>query len=334
MFKKGKYLFAFIIPASTILDFYTCIGQGWFMPVVAFVIIPLIEHFIPVDASNTEEGNSFWYDLLLYLNGPLLFGIVGYWLVQSAEVHLPWYAWLGYTVSTGIVAGVTGINVAHELGHRQKQWEQYLGMLMLVPSFYCHWQDVHNRGHHKLVGTPEDATTARKGEWIYLFWLRSILGTWKEGFRLYQKDKKLGRPSPPFLISCLCMSIYLIGLILIGGIPILLTSIFIAVVSVTLLESVNYIEHYGLFRKKTVVGTYERVQPIHSWNSDHVLGRIVLYELTRHSDHHYKASTHYQNLRRLPESPQLPTGYPGSILCALIPPLWFHIMDRRIPKNI
>ncbi|MDX1666459.1 MAG: fatty acid desaturase, partial [Saprospiraceae bacterium] len=99
-----------------------------------------------------------------------------------------------------------------------------------------------------------------------------------------------------------------------------------------LLESVNYIEHYGLRRKKIGEGRYEKVRPAHSWNSNHELGRIFLYELTRHSDHHYKASRKYQILRHFDRSPQLPFGYPTSIIIALVPPLWFTLMDPRVPE--
>ena len=99
---------------------------------------------------------------------------------------------------------------------------------------------------------------------------------------------------------------------------------------IVLLETINYVEHYGLRRNKTNETTYERVMPVHSWNSNHPLGRIMLFELSRHSDHHYMASRKYQILRNFENSPQMPTGYPGMILLALVPPLWFKVMHKRI----
>ena len=105
-----------------------------------------------------------------------------------------------------------------------------------------------------------------------------------------------------------------------------------AVIGFLLLETVNYIEHYGLQRKKTTEGNYERAMPVHSWNSDHVIGRLFLFELSRHSDHHYLASRKYQLLRHHDDSPQMPTGYPGMMLLALMPPVWFWIMNKRIKK--
>jgi alkane 1-monooxygenase len=100
-----------------------------------------------------------------------------------------------------------------------------------------------------------------------------------------------------------------------------------------LLETVNYIEHYGLSRNKTSEESYERVQPHHSWNSNHVIGRLMLFELSRHSDHHYLASRKYQVLRHMDQAPQMPTGYPGMILLSLVPPLWFKVMHSEIKKQ-
>jgi alkane 1-monooxygenase len=104
-----------------------------------------------------------------------------------------------------------------------------------------------------------------------------------------------------------------------------------ACIGFLLLETVNYIEHYGLSRKRKGKG-YERTLPIHSWNSNHPLGRMMLLELSRHSDHHFLANRKYQTLRHFDESPQMPTGYPGMMLLALVPPLWFKVMHKMIDK--
>jgi alkane 1-monooxygenase len=103
-------------------------------------------------------------------------------------------------------------------------------------------------------------------------------------------------------------------------------------IGILLLETVNYIEHYGLQRKSTGDGKYERAMPAHSWNSDHVVGRLMLFELSRHSDHHYLASRKYQVLRHHDDSPQMPTGYPGMMILSLVPPVWFMVMNRRIKQ--
>ena len=104
-----------------------------------------------------------------------------------------------------------------------------------------------------------------------------------------------------------------------------------ACIGILMLETVNYIEHYGLSRKKKG-SRYERTLPIHSWNSNHPIGRLIMLELSRHSDHHFMSTRKYQILRHFDESPQMPTGYPGMMLLALIPPIWFNIMNKEIKR--
>jgi len=118
------------------------------------------------------------------------------------------------------------------------------------------------------------------------------------------------------------------------GVVVLFYFLLAAVIGMLLLESVNYIEHYGLRRKRTAQGGYGRVQHAHSWNSDHLLGRLMLFELTRHSDHHWKASKKYQVLESLPDAPQLPTGYPGMMLLSLVPPLFFAVVHPRLAQMV
>ena len=126
-------------------------------------------------------------------------------------------------------------------------------------------------------------------------------------------------------------NVILLGLILyIFSWKVLLAFVLAAIIGILLLETVNYIEHYGLLRQRTASGRYERVRHVHSWNSDHQIGRLMLFNLSRHSDHHYKASKKYQVLDSLPDSPQMPTGYPGMMVLALVQPLWFRVMDRKL----
>jgi alkane 1-monooxygenase len=65
-----------------------------------------------------------------------------------------------------------------------------------------------------------------------------------------------------------------------------------------------------------------------------LLGGITLYELTRHSDHHFKSSKKYQVLESIEDSPQLPYGYPTSILISFFPPLWFRIMNPLVEHHM
>ena len=128
--------------------------------------------------------------------------------------------------------------------------------------------------------------------------------------------------------------IYLIGIYGLFSLDVMIYAVLIGVVAFLFLESINYIEHYGLLRFKNESGRYERVQPYHSWNSNFNIGRITLYELTRHSDHHFKSTKKYQILNSHDQSPTLPFGYPASILLSLIPPLWFWVMNPRVPKSM
>jgi alkane 1-monooxygenase len=242
---------------------------------------------------------------------------------------------LGLTLGTGILVGTIGINVAHELGHRANRGEQTLAKWLLMTALYQHFIIEHNRGHHKHVATEKDPATARRGEWLFPFWVRSSVGGWRNAWRLEaERLRKAGQPvlSPHNeMLRFQCWQLgWLATVTIVFGWAALAGAVAVAVIGFLLLETINYIEHYGLRRQMLPSGKPEPVGPEHSWNSDHELGRIFLYELTRHSDHHYKASRKYQILRHLDESPQLPLGYPGSILLAMVPPLWITVMDGKI----
>jgi alkane 1-monooxygenase len=205
---------------------------------------------------------------------------------------------------------------------------------LLLTSLYMHFYIEHNRGHHKNVSTELDPSSARKGEMLYTFWIRTVifsyLSAWHlENQRLIDKNKSRFSLQNEMLIFQIIQLVFLAAIGAHFGFIVLLYFICAAIGGFLLLETVNYIEHYGLVRNKKNNG-FERVLPIHSWNSNHPVGRMVLFELSRHSDHHFIASRKYQILRHLDESPQMPTGYPGMMLLALLPPLWFKIMDKRI----
>ena len=235
----------------------------------------------------------------------------------------------------GLQCGVYGINIVHELGHRSNRGQRLLGEILLLSSLEMHFLPYHNSGHHFNVATPNDPATARKGEWVYLFWFRSQIGSylqaWKiESKRLNKKDQHWFSFSNKMVVYTLVQFALIIAIYYLFGWVVLLAFVMAATAGILLLETVNYIEHYGLLRKQIDEGKYEKVQHVHSWNSDHILGRIFLFELSRHSDHHYKASKHYQLLKSLPDSPQMPTGYPGMMLLALVPPLWVWFMGKKL----
>lgn len=339
--KDFKYIFAYTGP---LLMFLGLKWGGWWsfaFIVEAFLLLPLLELLLPIHIENTpheeeeNRSNLFIFDLLLYVHVPIVIGMV--WLYFNTITHtsLATYELVGLTIGMGIFLGTFGINIAHELGHREKWYELLMARILLLPNLYMHFTHEHNLGHHKNVATPKDPSTARYGEMIYSFLLRSSFGVYKEAWQLENRRlKRLDTPVFHWKNQMIWFQvIQLVYLILVGlffGWMAVFYAILIGIGGIFLLESVNYIEHYGLLRKQLPSGRYEPVQPHHSWNSGHSMGRIFLFELTRHSDHHYKASRKYQILRHFKESPQLPTGYPGSILMALIPPVWFSVMNQKL----
>lgn len=343
--KDFKYIAAFSIPVTAFLGIYI---QGWWSfltPLYAFLILPVLELMLPVDNRNlkdTEIENRLrdrLFDWFLYLNIPLVFGILAYALYIVTNSQLPTYDYFGIVLSTGIVLGVNGINVGHELGHRQQPFERYLGKTLLLSSLYMHFYIEHNFGHHLHAATKEDPATARYNQTVYSFWGTSIARQYLSAWKI---QKKLLRRSANGFLSLkndmlwyvFFQLLFLVSIYLFFGTAGVVFALLSALVGILLLETVNYIEHYGLLRSKKPSGRYERVKQVHSWNSNHVLGRIVLYELTRHSDHHFKSSKKYQILDCHEDSPQMPFGYPTSMVLALIPPLWFKIMNKRIPRKM
>ncbi len=212
-----------------------------------------------------------------------------------------------------------------------------MSKILLWTTMYLHFFIEHNRGHHKNVSTDEDPASSRYGETIYAFYIRTVRDSWLSAWHIEaERLKKVGLPFWSFHNEMLIYQIVqaaTVAIIFIEfGWKITLYYLLAAFIGALLLETVNYVEHYGLRRKKIDGEYYEKVLPIHSWNSNHPIGRLMLFELTRHSDHHYIASRKYQVLRHFNQSPQMPTGYPGMMLLALFPPLWFAVMHKEIAK--
>ncbi len=343
--KDLKYLAALSLPLSAIISFYFKEHWSFFTPIYAFVIIPILELLLPQDTSNLEgkeredKKKSKLFDWMLYFNLPLVFGLLTFLLWDVSNHSYQMYELVGLVLSMGIVLGTNGINVAHELGHRDSLVHRIMAKTLLLPSHYMHFYIEHNFGHHAHAATAEDPATARFNQSVYSFWITSTLrqygSAWKLQKQLLKRDKTsfLSFKNDMLWYTAIQIS-YLIAVFFIFGALGLLIAFCSGVVGFLMLETVNYIEHYGLMRKKLPSGRYERVREVHSWNSNHVIGRIVLYELTRHSDHHFKSSKKYQVLDYHDISPQMPYGYPTSMVLSFIPPLWFKLMNPRIPKEM
>ena len=336
-----KYLASFIIPVLIFVGLKYESFFSYSAVLFAFLVVPTLEPIFKSSTYNLNEEEkankltSHFFDLILFLNIPLIY-ISLYWLgVKISSCHLSSFETVGYVLSFGTFLGASGINVAHELGHKDHIFSKVSAVLLLIPSLYTHFIIEHNRGHHKNVATPKDPATARKNELLYTFWIRSIVGSyinaWKLEFKRLDKSNLPGWHFSNLMFLFLGIQfLYLFVLWLLFGFMTMIILITIAALSFVFLETINYVEHYGLMRKQLPSGRYERVMPKHSWNSNHYLGRIILYELTRHSDHHYLANKKYQVLDHHNESPQLPFGYPISMLVSLCPPLWFRIMNSKL----
>ncbi|MFQ3340436.1 MAG: alkane 1-monooxygenase [Flavobacteriaceae bacterium] len=336
-----KYLFAYTIPLATLLSILSSGAPTFSAPIYAFIIIPFLELLLKnfdthySEAQKEKRLNNILFDVLLYINIPFVFGILFYgFYVLNSSLLLP-YETFGIVLSLGILLATNAINVAHELGHRTSQGERTLSKLLLLPCLYMHFYLEHNLGHHKNVATPEDPATSKLNQTVYHFWATSIFNQYINAWRiqkvlLKKENKSFFSFKNDMLWYTLFQMTYLGMWHVTFGITGLFFAIIVGILSFIFLETINYIEHYGLVRKKLPSGRYERVQTKHSWNSNHIIGRIVLYELTRHSDHHFKSSKKYQILENKTESPQLPFGYPTSILLALVPPLWFWLMNPRV----
>lgn len=337
--KKPAYLLVYLIPITVLVSFQLS-GVFSLLPLfIFFGLVPLLEMFLKPNHSNLDitidRGKSRYFDWILYLAVPVQVAVLIYFLNYMATGTFTAIEYIGHTFSMGIMCGVFGINIAHELGHRSKRGERLLAEIMLLTSLEMHFIPYHNQGHHYNVATPNDPATARKGESVFVFWFRSQIGSYFEAWQLEDKRilKKDARKSllknRVFQYTVIQYSLLFVIYFLLG-LTALLCFIGAAIIGILLLETVNYIEHYGLSREQNESGRYERVKPWHSWNSDHPLGRAMLFELSRHSDHHYKASKKYQILESHPDNPQMPTGYPGMMLLSTIPPLWFKVMNKRL----
>lgn len=336
--KKWTYLFVYLLPITVYASFNLS-GFYTFLPIIVFYgLVPLLDLIIPANHYNAPDIDnrkaSRYFDIVLYLAVPVQIGFLIYFFNKISISHTT-IEYIGMTLSMGLMCGVFGINIAHELGHRNSWYEKLMAEILLLTSLEMHFLPYHNNGHHHNVATPKDPATAKRSEPLYIFWFRSQIGSYFEAWelenkRLKQKGKAIFSIYNKALTYTIIQFSFLILIYFVFGTTVCLLFIAAAVFGILLLETVNYIEHYGLMRKKNDQGRYERVMHHHSWNSDHPLGRAMLFELSRHSDHHYKASKKYQMLISLPDNPQMPTGYPGMMLLSLLPPLFIYVMNKRL----
>ena len=238
---------------------------------------------------------------------------------------------VGLIASTGVTAGIFGFLAAHELVHSRDRCERALGMLFLASTFYLHFRIAHLFGHHRRAATFDDPATARLGESLYAFVLRSILGQFRESWE--HETKRLGRSHrhgfDNRVIAYLAIELSTVAILAVISVPVLIYLLCVAVIAVGLLETFNYVAHYGILRRRQPNGKFEQLQPRHSWNSRGTINNAALFNMGRHSDHHRHPSRSYDLLAPIADETVLPTGYARAMAMAFVPALWRRRMDMR-----
>ena len=333
----------FILIPLPVMYVFVQTGNSWLLItplLITYLLLPALDLLIGTDKHNPPEELVSKMDADPHYNRLLMMCIPAHLLVLVASAYLvgtqdlSWGVLIAFAIVIGISSG-SSINTAHEIGHKNTKLERLLSRVTLAITGYGHFCIEHNLGHHRDVATPEDPASSRMGESIYRFMLREIPGAAKRGWmeeskRLQKRKLKVWSLDNHILQSYLMTFVLQGGLVLLLGWQLIVFFLIHNLFGWFQLTSANYIEHYGLLREKKANGKYERCQPHHSWNANHYVSNLLLFQLQRHSDHHANPSRSYQALRSLENLPELPTGYSAMYLLAYIPPLWFKIMNDRL----
>jgi alkane 1-monooxygenase len=329
---------AYLLPPLIIISVY---NRGVYVNVplvMIFIVLPVLDWIggvAPIPREPPDLAFNRWFRVVTWLWAPVQVALV-VWLVRTVpRMALTVQEMIVAAVSVGATTGAIGMTFAHELIHRRHAYERLFGTILLASVTYPHFAIEHVRGHHRHVGTPRDPATARLGESVYGFLPRSIIGGWLSAWhierrRLWERDQATWSLHNVMLrYAVLEIAVYAsigaafgpVALALFAG---------QSLVAIGILEIINYVEHYGLLRKKSKTWEYERIKPEHSWDSGSRVSNWLLINLPRHADHHMAAAKRYQSLELLPHAPRLPAGYGAMFLLALLPPLWFRVMNPRV----
>lgn len=343
--KRHMWLVSYLIPLAAIAGpilylYFQHEVLLWLFVLLWYFVFPLADVVMGEDTSNPPDfaipklESDPYYRMITLFHVPLVvmvFVFLG-WFVTNFE--LSWWGYFASAILAGYIGG-HGINIGHELGHKRHKLDKWMAKIVLAPAAYGHFFIEHNRGHHKHVATPEDPASAKMGESIYRFALRELPGGLSRAYyvekeRMKNKGKSAWSIKNEFIQTMSMTFAFYLSMLLWLGLEVLPFLLIAALWSIWQLTSANYVEHYGLKRKVLPSGRYERPQPHHSWNSNHVFSNWALFHLQRHSDHHANATRSYQSLRHFDHLPSLPNGYFGMFLIAYIPWLWFRVMDKRL----
>jgi alkane 1-monooxygenase len=347
--KRYAWLVSLLIPVILGSGAFLLMVTGdmravWLPVIFIYIGVPLLDMVLGEDQTNPPESAvpqleaDTYYRYITYAAVPVLWisFVASVWFLSTHD--LPWHTQLALVLSCGLTGGL-GINLGHELGHKNTALERWLAKIILAPTAYGHFFIEHNRGHHRDVATPIDPASSRMGETIYTFVFREMPGALRRAWHI--ETERLGRCNQPVWSlrneilqpALITLTLWAVLLVWLGWIalPYILVVSFWANFQLTL---ANYIEHYGLLRQEKSPGRYELCQPHHSWNSNHVFSNWALFHLQRHSDHHAHPTRRYQSLRHFEKAPQLPNGYLGMYIVCMLPPLWFWMMDKRLIQNV
>lgn len=345
--KRYLWLLGLVVPALVPMSWVGIELTGWGIfwwsgPLLMFVVIPLLDVMVGSDTGNPPQSalaqlqrdRFYRWATYLYLPIQYLSLVLACWLWSGGGPQLGLVDKVGLMITLGGVGGVA-INTAHELGHQRAQVERWCSKVALAQTGYGHFYVEHNRGHHARVATPADPASSRLGESVYAFFFRSSFGGLRSAWALERLRLRRRGQSPwtlrnDVVFAWVVTALLFAALVAAFGVQVLPLLIGQAFVGVCLLESINYLEHYGLRRRSLGDGTYEQVLPTHSWNSNSIVSNVFLFHLQRHSDHHANPRRRFQALCHADEAPQLPAGYAAMVVLALVPPLWRRTMDPRV----
>ena len=306
-------------------------------------LLPFIDQVLPKGTSNPTSEEAKIMNKQTRWNIPLysyffLEWVALFWTlnyanragVTSLEAFL-------LAIDMGIISSV-GFVFAHEFMHRREFFDRTLGVLDMLKSLYLHFYSEHTLGHHKHVATPKDPTTAPLNQNLYAFLAntlyQSFANSWNREIRILKKNGYSTWTIHNRMIQWVTLEfIFTLGIWAFWGTLGLIVFLFQALLSVLFLESISYIRHYGLLRKKLENGKYEPVDTKHSWNASDILQNYLYLNLQRHSDHHAYAYKPYQVLLNHKDSANLPCGYNVSVFVALFPPIWFKMINPLVANT-
>jgi alkane 1-monooxygenase len=331
-----EYFLPFLLILPTIASMQ--LGGVWifaFPPLIYTALI--LADFAAGEVRPHQRPARRWINTLpTWLWIPVQFGVLVWALHDIRAGRFSLEEAIGLGMALGLATGGVGITDAHELVHRRARWERLLGQALLVSVTYHHFYIEHVFGHHRRAGTPADSVTARRGETLYAFLPRAIARSFVSAWRL-EAERLVRQDRPPWSLGNRVLAgaiaeaaLYAAVAFYAGGMGL---AFFIAqsAIAILLLETINYIEHYGLARRETAPGVYERYGAAHAWDSRFRFSNWLLFNLPNHANHHLHPGRRHDELVYEAGAPRLPMGYPLAVILAVVPPLWFRVVDRHLP---